>query len=43
MSSISETGHYKNLANLEQVISTILGYQTKYNPVKESISTSALQ
>lgn len=43
MSSTSETGHYKNLANLEQVISTILGYQAKYNPSKESISSSALQ
>lgn len=43
MSSISETGHYKNLANLDQMISAALGYREKFNPAKTSISISALQ
>lgn len=43
MSSISETGHYKNMANLDQLISAALGYREKFNPVKVSISINALQ
>lgn len=43
MSSISETGHYKNLANLDQMISAALGYGEKFNPAKESISINALK
>jgi hypothetical protein len=43
MSSVSETGHYKNLANLDQMISKVLGYKTQFNPSKESIKETALQ
>ena len=40
---MSETGHYKNLANLDQLISKVLGYKTQFNPSKESINVNALQ
>jgi hypothetical protein len=42
MSSTSETGHSKNVANLEEMISYINGYGTSYNPSKNAIKSPAL-
>jgi hypothetical protein len=42
MSSTSETGHGKNVANLEDLISFCTGYGTAYNPSKNSIKLPAL-
>ena len=42
MSSTSETGHAKNVANFEYLISFCTGYGTAYNPVKESIKLTVL-
>ncbi|MBI4947297.1 MAG: hypothetical protein HY840_12960 [Bacteroidetes bacterium] len=42
MSSTSETGHAKNVANFEDLISFCTGYGTAYNPSKASIKLPAL-
>jgi len=43
MASTSETGHAKNVANLDELISFITGYGTAYNPSKATIKLPALQ
>jgi hypothetical protein len=43
MSASIETGHAKNVANLEELISIISAQGTSYNPVKASIKLTALQ
>jgi len=43
MASISETGHAKNVANFDDLISFVLGYGTDYNPSKPSIKSDSLQ
>ena len=43
MSSISETGHAKNVANLDELVSFVAGYGAAYNPSKASIKLTALQ
>jgi len=42
MASTSETGHAKNVANFDEMISNIQGYKTVYNPSKLSIKLDAL-
>lgn len=42
MASTSETGHAKNVANLEKLITNVIGLGTVYNPSKESIKLPAL-
>lgn len=42
MSSTSETGHAKNVANFEDLISFCTGYGTTYNPSKASIKINAM-
>lgn len=42
MSSYYETGHSKNVANLEDVISYCVGYGANYNPSKTSIKVAGL-
>lgn len=43
MTSISETGHAKNVSNFDILISSIIAYGDTYNPSKESIKLLALQ
>lgn len=43
MASILETGHAKNVANFDDLISFIPGYGTAYNPSKVSICLAELQ
>ena len=43
MSSQSEVGHSKNVANLEDLISYIISYGAAYNPSANNIKLSALQ
>lgn len=43
MASTSETGHSKNVANFDDLISFVTGYGTAYNPSKASIKLTALQ
>lgn len=43
MGSTSETGHAKNVANFEDLISYCVGYGAKYNPSKTSIKLEGLQ
>lgn len=43
MSSTSETGHIKNLAYFEDLISFCQGYGTAYNPSNTSLSIAQLQ
>jgi hypothetical protein len=43
MASTSETGHAKNVANFDELISSALGYGKVYNPSKASIKEDALQ
>lgn len=43
MASTTETGHAKNVAHLDELISFVLGYGTDYNPSKLSIKSDALQ
>ena len=43
MASTSETGHAKNVANLDELISFVGGYGTVYNPSKPAIKLPALQ
>jgi len=42
MASTSETGHAKNVANFEDIISFCTGYGTAYNPTKNSIKIAAM-
>lgn len=42
MASTSETGHAKNVSNLENLISFCTGYGTAYNPSKSAIKIPAL-
>ena len=43
MTSTSETGHAKNVAHFDELISSVLGYGKAYNPSKGSIKVEALQ
>ena len=43
MASTTETGHAKNVANLDELISFATGYEKDYNPSKPSIKLEALQ
>lgn len=43
MASTSETGHAKNVANFDELISFVAAYGQAYNPSKASIQLSALQ
>lgn len=43
MKSISETGHAKNIANFEDLISFCEGYGAIYNPTKESLKIPQLK
>jgi hypothetical protein len=43
MASTSETGHAKNVANFDDLISFVAGYGTTYNPSKATIKLTALQ
>jgi len=43
MSTFFETGHGKNVANFEDLISFCIGYGTSYNPSQASIKVTALQ
>lgn len=43
MTSISETGHAKNVSNFDSLISSIIALGETYNPSKESIKLTALQ
>ena len=38
-----ETGHAKNMTNMETLIAAISNFGDKYNPSKESIKPDALQ
>ena len=38
MASTSETGHAKNIANFQDLISFCQGYGVTYNPTKESLN-----
>ena len=42
MASTSETGHAKNAANFEDLISFCTGYGAAYKPTKPSITMAAL-
>jgi hypothetical protein len=43
MASTSETGHSKNTANFDDLVSFVTGYGVAYNPSKASIKLTALQ
>lgn len=43
MASTSETGHAKNVANFDDLISFVTGYGTAFNPSKATIKLTALQ
>jgi hypothetical protein len=43
MASTSETGHSKNVANLDTLISFVTSYGTAYNPSRTTIRLAALQ
>src|SRR5690606_18010078 len=43
MASTSETGHAKNVANFEDLISICQGYGAAYNPTKNSLKIAQLQ
>jgi hypothetical protein len=42
MASTTETGHAKNVANFEDLISFCTGYGASYNPSKAAIALAAL-
>ena len=42
MSNVSETGHAKNVANLENLVASVSGLGAAYNPSRGSIQLSAL-
>ncbi|WP_267403932.1 MULTISPECIES: hypothetical protein [unclassified Chryseobacterium] len=41
--SVSETGHAKNIANFQDIISFCRGYGDKYNPIKEELKIVNLE
>lgn len=43
MTTTSETGHVKNVANLGELVSFVTGYGNTYNPSKPAIKLAALQ
>ena len=43
MANTSETGHAKNVTNLESLITSIIALETSYNPSRDSIKLPALQ
>ena len=43
MPSISETGHIKNVANFEDLISLCNGYGATYNPSKDALTIAKLK
>ena len=43
MTNISETGHAKNVTNLESLITSIIALETSYNPSRDSIKLTSLQ
>ena len=43
MTSTNETGHAKNVSNLDDLISVITAYGATYNPTKTAIKLTALQ
>lgn len=43
MASTSETGHARNVANFEQLLTYIAGYGTVYNPSKAALKLAAMQ
>lgn len=43
MTNTSETGHAKNVTNLESLITSIVALETSYNPSRDSIKLPALQ
>jgi len=43
MANTTETGHAKNVANFESLISFVKGYQAAYNPTKDAIKVDALE
>jgi len=43
MTSTSETGHAKNVANFDELVSFVSAYGSAYNPSKASIKLTALQ
>jgi hypothetical protein len=43
MASTSETGHAKNVSNLDSLITSIIALGTTYNPSRDSIKLTALQ
>ena len=43
MASTSETGHPKNVANFENLVSFVVGFGATYNPSKVSLKVPALQ
>ena len=43
MSSISETGHAKNVANLKTLISFAAGHGALYNPSNKNLKLAAIQ
>jgi len=43
MTSISDTGHAKNVTNFESLISAVSTFGASYNPTKDSIQLPALQ
>ena len=43
MASTSETGHLKNVANFDELISFAMGYGETYNPSKAALKLDALK
>jgi hypothetical protein len=43
MASTSETGHSKNVANYDELISLIMGFGPDYNPTKESLKVLSMK
>jgi hypothetical protein len=43
MASTSEVGHAKNVANFQDLIEFVIGYDTNYNPSKASLQLANLQ
>ncbi len=43
MASTMETGHSKNVANFDELISSALGFGTDYDPTKEALKILSMQ
>ena len=43
MATVSEVGHAKNVAHLHTIITTCIGFGSKYNPARADIKIAALQ